>query len=199
MHVEGYDLTDAYEVYTHGEKVWKKVTPKSAVFCPDECPKCGYQPGWRYPFRYIEPLLYDKELMVVGWCDGIIDWSEEGEEDEIWDLKTKASSDSMDWIEDAPDEGNASQLMWYLDMAKIKHGRIVYLDRASKYLVDAFVEHQIEFDAVMMEKEKEKVRVFREVLKDSKSSVPSCPDGGDTRFGPCECRGLEDAWKSFGT
>lgn len=196
LRVVGYDPLDDFEVYSHGEHLRTKVTTESAVFCPDKCPNCGYTGGWRSPFRYIEPMVYDKELKIVGLMDGIIDWGKL--EDEIWDLKTKAGSESIEWVVEAPDISHVKQLMWYLDMAKKMFGRIVYIDRGAKYLVDAFVEHQVDFDEVLMEKEKEKVRAFRKATEDPESSIPACPDGGQTRFGPCQCRELEVAWKSYG-
>jgi hypothetical protein len=193
-HTVGIDSSDMVPVYSHGEEIIHKVTTKSAVLCPDVCEKCGHKPSWRSPFSYVEPILYDLELRVVGWCDGIIDWSPH--EDELWDLKTKASTESMEWIREAPDESNLKQLNWYLDMAKMAHGRLVYLDRASKHLVDAIVEHPVVADHELMAKEKEKVIAFREATKNPESSIPPCPDGGSTRFGPCQCRELESAWKN---
>ena len=191
--IEGIDPDDDFPVYTHGEEVIDKVTPRSAVFCPDVCQKCGYKPTWRAPFRYVEPILYDAEMRVVGWSDGIIDWG--AYDDELWDLKTKAGPDGMGWIREAPDEGNVKQLNWYLDLAKMKYGRLVYIERGAKHLVDAFQEHPVEHDPLLMAKEKEKVIAFREACNNPESSLPACPDGGRTRFGPCQCRELESAWK----
>lgn len=193
QHVMGIDPDDKFEVHSHGEDITDKVTPQSAVLCPDECPACGYKPTWREPFKYVEPILYDAEMRVVGWSDGILDWGPY--EDELWDLKTKASTDGMGWVREAPDEGNVTQLNWYLDMAEMHYGRLVYVDRASKHLVDAFIEHPVEHDPRLMAKEKEKVSAFREACKNPESSLPACPDGGRTRFGPCQCRELESAWK----
>jgi len=197
LHVEGYDPDDKTEILSHGESYTDKVTPRSSVLCPKVCPACGHKPTWRSAFRYIEPLVYDLELKVAGLSDGVIDWGPYG--GELWDLKTKSSTDGMGWIKEAPDEGNVKQLNWYLGLAGMKYGRLVYVDRTSKHLADAFVEHQIVFDPEMMLKEKEKVSVFREAAKNPESSIPACPDGGRTRFGACQCRELEDSWKSFRT
>ena len=195
LHVEGIDPSDMLPVHSHGEEIIHKVTVESAVHCPDECPECGYKPTWREPFKYVEPILYDADLRVVGWSDGILDWGPF--DDELWDLKTKASTDGMKWVREAPDEGNVKQLNWYLDMAQMEHGRLVYLDRGSKHLVDAFIEHPVVRDPLLMAKEKEKVIAFREACKNPESSLPACPDGGRTRFGPCQCRELESAWKDY--
>lgn len=197
LNVVGYDADDKVSVHTHGETIVNKVTPKSAVLCPDKCPSCGYKANWRKPFNYIEPLLYDLDMRIVGWSDGILDWGQF--DDELWDLKTKASTDGMGWVREAPDENNVIQINWYLELAKMQHGRLVYVDRASKHLTDAFIEHPLEHDPLLMAKEKEKVSAFREATKNPESSLPACPYGGRTRFGPCQCRDLASAWKDFGS
>lgn len=191
----GIDLDDTEVVDTHGSEIIAKVTPRSAQRCPEKCQQCGFVPTWRTPFAYIEPLLYDLEMRVCGWTDGILDWGVH--DDELWDLKTKTTSDGMKWVIEAPDEDHVRQLNWYLDMAGMRHGRLVYLDRSAKHLPGAFIEHQIEHDPELVAKEKEKVRVFREATKDPESSLPACPNGGETRFGPCQCRELARAWKDY--
>lgn len=191
----GIDLDDTEMVDTHGSEIIAKVTPQSAMTCPSSCEKCGFVPTWRTPFAYVEPLLYDLEMYVCGWTDGILDWVDQ--EDELWDLKTKTSADSMKWVIEAPEPEHVRQLNWYLDMAGMKYARVVYLDRTAKHLPGAFIEHQIEYDPELMAKEKEKVRGFREATKDPESSLPACPDGGETRFGPCQCRELARAWKDY--
>lgn len=195
LHTIGIDLDDTAVVNSHGVESIAKVTVRSAQKCPSSCPSCGHTPTWRTPFAYIEPLVYDLDMRVCGLTDGIIDWGDQ--DDELWDLKTKTSTDSMEWIREAPDRDHVRQLNWYMDMAGVKYGRIVYMDRSAKHLAGAFVEHQVDYDPLLMAKEKEKVSAFREATKNPESSLPACPDGGQTRFGPCQCRELSRAWKDY--
>jgi hypothetical protein len=192
----GIDPADLTPIHSHGEDFIEKVTARSAVTMPKKCPRCGMQPGWKVGWRYIEPLLYDVETMICGWTDGLLITHDE--EDELWDLKTKASTEGFQYVKKAPNREDVVQLSWYLSMAGLRRGRLLYLDRAAKKLSEAIAEHTFTLDTEMIEGEKEKVRVFRKALQDPQSSLPACPDGGYRKYGPCDCRGLQDAWEGHG-
>jgi len=193
--VMGIDLEDDVLVRSHGNDIVAKVTVGAAISHPGSCLFCGYKPNWHASFSYVEPLLYDSELLVCGWTDGLLDWGDDDQE--LWDLKTKVSSDSMGWIREAPDGHHVCQLNWYMGMAGVEYGRIVYFDSSAKHLAGAFVEHLVEYDPQLMAKEKEKVIAFREAAENPESSLPACPNGGETRFGPCTCRELSRSWKDY--
>jgi hypothetical protein len=193
--VEGYDPEDRAEVMSHNEPHVDKVTVNSAVLMPKACPSCGMKPGWRRGFAYVEPLLYDLESGVAGWTDGILRLA--ASPLELFDIKTTAA---IRYVLEHPDPDHIKQLNWYLGMAGLTQGRIIYIDRTAKFIHDAIVEHPIEFDQVLHMREKGKVRELRETLKAPKEdpTIPSCPDGGAGRWGPCACAELESTWQAHG-
>jgi hypothetical protein len=194
-HKHGIDPDDKVEAMSHGESEPDKVTVKSAIYEPKVCEKCGMKPGWRRGFSYIEPMLYNLDLKVCGWCDGIMVLP--GQPAELIDFKTTASPY---WIRNKPNKDHVTQLSWYLDMANMTRGRIIYIDRTAKNLEDAIIEHPFILDKKMMAEQKEMIHGVREVFKAPKEerSIPACPDGGRGPFGPCDCTELEYLWKSHG-
>ena len=194
-HKHGIDPDDNVEAVSHGTKEPDKVTIKSAIRKPERCEKCGMKPGWRRDLTYVEPMLYDLDLKVCGWCDGIMILP--GQPAELIDFKTTASPY---WIKKKPNIQHVKQLSWYLDMAGMTRGRIIYIDRTAKLLEDAIIEHSFFLDRKMMAEQKEMVRGVRKVFQAPKSepSIPACPDGGRGPFGPCDCSELEHLWAAHG-
>lgn len=194
-HRHGIDPDDKVRAVSHGEEEPDKVTVKSAIYKPKECEGCGMRPAWRRDFTYIEPLLYDLELRVAGWCDGLMTLP--GQPMESIDFKTTMSPY---WVRKEPNRDHVKQLSWYMDMAGISRGRIIYIDRTAKKLEDAIIEHPFHLDKQLMAEQREMVRGVREVFKAPKEepSIPTCPDGGRGPFGPCDCAELEDIWKTHG-
>jgi hypothetical protein len=190
-HTYGIDPDDKVPAVSHGVSEPDKVTVKSAVRKPKRCDGCGMTPGWRRDFVYVEPLLYDLDLKVAGWTDGILVLP--GQPAELFDIKTTGN---LYWVRDKPNEDHVTQLSWYLDMAGMKRGRIIYVDRTAKKLENAIVEHPFFLDQRLMTKQKEQVRGLRKVFQAPKAepSIPACPNGGSGPWGPCSCRDLEDAW-----
>lgn len=170
-------------------------TVETAIACPEKCPSCGNEPGWRSNFRYVEPTCIDPILRVRGFTDGLLRLPAQPEE--LFDLKTTGD---LKWVRDAPRINDVTQLNWYLDMAGMTRGRIVYVSRGAKKFEDAMVEHVVYLDADLMKQEKEKVRGLREALKAPKSepSVPACQYGGRGTYGPCDCTQLDLAWARHG-
>jgi len=194
-HVHGIDEDDKVPIPSHGEVVVDKVTVRSSIVRPDVCELCGMTPSWRRGFIYEEPLLYNLDLRISGLTDGLIIIP--GNTMEIWDIKTTRSAR---WIRNAPNDDHVSQVTWYGDMAGVKKARIVYVDLTEKKLEKAIIEHPFTIDRDRVRKQKEEVRNVREVFQAPKEEleIPACPDDGRGTFGPCECAGLEDAWKSYG-
>ena len=181
-HVHGVDPDDKVQVFSHRKEHRDKVTISSAIHMPGECEACGMVPDWRWGFVYVEPLLYDLDLRVAGWTDGILDLP--GQPPELVDFKVVGE---LKWVTSNPKPEHVIQLTWYLDMAGLPRGRIVYIDRTAKHLADAIKEHIVFHDEKVIQKEKEKVRALREALKDEEAPLPDCPHGGKLPWGPCDC------------
>jgi hypothetical protein len=194
-HKHGIDSDDKVPAISHGETEPDKVTVKSSIHQPKVCEACGMRPGWRKEFTYVEPMLYNLDLRVCGWCDGIMILP--GQPAELIDFKTTAAPY---WIRKEPNRDHVAQLSWYMDMAGIKRGRIIYIDRTAKKLEDAIIEHSFFLDKKLMAEQKEMVSGVRKILEAPKeeSSIPACPDGGRGPFGPCDCAEFETIWKSHG-
>lgn len=206
-HVHGLDLDDKNEVFGHdGEPIVEKVTVASAIHRPETCEECGMKPGWRRDFIYQEPIVYDIELKVAGWTDGLI--STPGalagdEDDELIDIKSCKASALKSIRNRGPYEEHVRQLMWYLDMTKhhrrkIRRGRIIYIARGEEDFAKAISEVRIDLDEAVMAKEREKIRDIRQALREEKPKLPSCPNGGRRPWGPCDCVLLEDARAQLG-
>jgi len=193
-HKHGIDPDDKVSAVSHGEREIDKVTIKSAIRKPMECKACGMKPGWRRDLTYVEPMFYDLELGVCGWCDGIMMLP--GQPIELIDFKTTASPY---WIRKKPNRDHVIQLSWYLDMAKMTRGRIIYIDRTAKELEEAIIEHPFILDKKMMAEQKEMIRNVRKIFEAPKEelSIPACPDDGRGPFGPCDCTELKDLWASY--
>lgn len=194
-HKHGIDPEDKVPAVSHGVEECDKVTIRSAIPVPKKCESCGMTPAWRSGFTYIEPLFYNFELQVAGWCDGIMVLP--GQPAELIDFKTTASPR---WIRKEPSKDHVKQLSWYMDMAHMTRGRIIYIDRTAKNFEDAIIEHPFFLNKRLMVEQKEMVRGLRKTFKAPKEerSIPACPDGGRSAFGPCSCTELEALWQSHG-
>jgi hypothetical protein len=196
LHTVGIDPEDKTEVFSHGDPVIDKVTAASAVHYPEgPCPMCGMEPTWREGWTFVEPTAYDTEHLIAGWSDGIV--TIPGAPDEVVDFKFVLS---VAWKRKAPAKEHVSQVSLYGDMLGIKRGRLFYVERGKKHLMEAIVEHPFDIDPKVVAAEKEKVRVFREAVQAPKEepSLPDCPNGGEGTYGPCPCRDLEAVWQAHG-
>lgn len=176
--------------HEHGE-----ATIKGAVRCPKECAGCGLVPGYRTEFEYGEIFLSDPELRVRGYTDGLGQLP--AQPAELWDVK---STGDLRYVRQAPRKNDATQLQMYLDMAKMKRGRLIYIDRTAKKIEDAIAEHVVLYDGAVVQEMKERIRVLREALEAPKEEpgLPACPNGGSGTYGPCQCKELDLAWTAHG-
>lgn len=196
LYTVGIDPDDKTEVFSHSAPIIDKVTLASAVHYPEgPCPECGMEPTWREGWTFVEPTAYDIETRIAGWSDGIITMP--GAPEEVVDFKFPLS---VSWKRRKPDVNHVAQVSLYGDMLGVERGRIFYVEKGKKHLADAIVEHSFDIDPVVVEKQKGKVRVFREALEAKKSepSLPACPDGGEGTYGPCSCSELESVWATHG-
>jgi hypothetical protein len=172
-----------------------KPTIEGAITCPESCRGCGASGGFREEFRYDEIRLENDVLGIRGFTDALARIAPRPAE--LWDIK---STGSLRYVKKEPRVNDVKQLYLYLDMAGMKRGRLIYVDRTAKKFVDGIVEHEVVLDEVAVRKMKETVREFREALSKDKSeqSLPTCPNGGVGSYGPCQCKGLDRAWASHG-
>jgi hypothetical protein len=173
----------------------EEVTFENAVKAPKACAACKKEnrPKWD-PFIFVEPWCRNHDLKVRGPCDGILVMP--GGALEIFDLK---STSSLSPVRRAPRPAHVRQLHWYMNPHGIKRGRIVYLDPGQPKFEKAMVEHVVEFDSRLMQREKAKVRGLRKALKEEAGPVPACPNGGRSTYGECECVQLEVLWARHGS
>lgn len=176
--------------HKHGEP-----TIKGAVRCPEQCEECGHVPGYRTEFEYGEIYLFDAEYRIRGYTDGLGQLP--AQPAELWDVK---STGDLRYVRKAPRKNDVKQLQMYLDMAKVKRGRLIYIDRTAKKIENAIAEHVVPYDRSIVQEMKEKVSVLREALKAPKTepSLPACPNGGAGTYGPCPCKELDLAWAAHG-
>jgi len=175
-----------------GKDRWS-VRLENAVPLPARCERCGHPSGRHDPFRFVEPYGMDSQLRVRGRSDGFLKLPGRGFE--VMDLKFTAR---LDLVRFAPKPDHVSQIYWYLDAFSLRTGRLVYVDPGAKKVEEAMVEHTVNFDPNVMQREKEKVRVAREALRDNSKSVPPCPYGGKLAYGECPCVEVEVLWASAG-
>ena len=182
-------------IYWRGGMRSQVVTLKTAIPCPEKCRFCSFRPSSAGHFAFVEPLLYDEYYQVSGKCDGFLHPSIDAYE--IVDFKFTST---LYHVRRAPYFQHVVQLSWYMWMAKVYRGRIIYIDRTAKKFRDAWVEHSIEFDDYFMDSERRMLNDLRncikerEIFQDWKENprFPICRNGGKSPYGgPCECVALE--------
>jgi len=189
----GIDATDVAEIWTHGSRAQRKVTVKSAMAMPKQCDECGMKRGWRHGFEFIEVSVYDLALRFAGWSDGILRRSDGSGEPEIIDIKS-TSAKGLKWHRDKGVEpSHATQTMWYMDLTGLKKGRVLYVDRGAKDVLDGMLECPVYYDSKVIKAQREKIIAIREAIE-GKREIPACEYGGRRPWGPCECAGFDRSW-----
>lgn len=200
--VHGLDPDDS-PVYWRGGMRREKVTLKSAEPLPDVCRFCGFRPSSAATFSFVEPLLYDEFYQVSGKCDGFLHPSIDAYE--VVDFKFTSS---LYHVRLKPYVQHIIQLSWYMWMAKVYRGRIIYIDRTAKNFRDAWVEHSVEFDDYFMDSERRMLNDLRNCIKERQiygqeywknPRFPVCRYGGKSPYGgPCECVAIEASGQGHG-
>lgn len=186
--------TKVYGADENGE-VW----PSTAIVCPDLCEACGQKWRRQEPFHFVEPYSIDTQLKVRGRIDGLLRLP--GYYPEVIDLKTThfIGSEGKPWsVVRNPRISDVKQLHWYMDSTQCRRGRVIYMDPAAERIEDAIVEHKVSFNPSLLHREREKVRVLREALKEEGRPVPACPYDRKLPFGDCPCTQVESLWASAG-
>lgn len=180
-HIHGLDPDDETEVTSHGEKFTQKVTVKSSIVMPQKCEACGMTPGWDCKFHYIEPMVYDLAIRVVGRIDGIL--LLDGEE---WIIDIKTSKPPWNGV---PYKEQGDQVIWYEGLSGIHRGLIIYSKQESRSLKESVVPLQVPWSESKYEEFQSYAKSIQEI--NDESELPSCEYQG-VRFGssPCECVGL---------
>lgn len=165
------------------------ITSQTAVPMPKACDGCGHKARKQEPFRFVEPSSADQTLRVRGRVDGLLRLPGHGFE--VLEIKTTGR---LDKIREAPRPDHVIQLHWYLDSERLQSGRLLYLDPGAKNIETCMREHLVAFDAKLMFREKEKIRVLREALSEKSRPVPKCPYGGKGQYGECSCVEMAVLW-----
>jgi len=176
----------------------------TAVPMPEKCVGCELKNGKWHRFRFVEPELRDHDLLVMGKGDGLFHLPPGPVE--VLDIKTTGTDFDKTYtsrsgvyspsLREAPRKTDAGQLQWYLDVAGLRTGRILYLNPGAADIETAMVEHEVAYDPVYMHREKEKVRGLREALEDRSKPVPPCPYDGAGAYGECQCVEVAVLWAS---
>lgn len=159
---------------------------------PASCPTCQ-----AHNLSYVEPTLRDHELLIVGHCDGILQL---GSGLEILELKTTRNlrepirryGKTYQPLSEAPAPDHILQLHWYMELADIRSGRILYIDPGAASLGSGIVEHHVQFDHSIIANSKNIIAQLRQALRNTNHAETlqqeiACPRQGQGPYGPCGC------------
>lgn len=200
--VDGVSPDDS-PVWWRGGERREKVTLASSLPLPKECRFCHFMPSGAARFSFVEPLLFDKYYKVSGRCDGFLHPSID-----VYEVVDFKFVGTLYHVRRNPYPQHIIQLFWYMWMAKVYRGRIIYIDRTAKKFRDAWVEHSIEFDDYFMDSERRMLNDLRNCIQEREQfqgdwrqnpRFPVCRYGGKSPYGgPCECVALEASGHGHG-